>query len=335
MSILVTGGAGYIGSHTVRMLREAGRDVVVLDSLELGYEAALLGAELVVGDIRDRALVTSLCRDRAVDQVVHFAAYKNVGESMVAPEKYWLNNVAGSVDLIEAVIAAGVDRIVFSSSCSVNGTPDVVPVTEDAPIHPESVYAETKAMMERVLHWYGVTHGLRSVSLRYFNAAGASDDAAIGEDWTRSLNLVPLVMKATLGRSGPVKVFGDDYPTPDGTCIRDYVHVVDLADAHMKALSYLELGGRSIALNVGTGVGSSVMDVIRATERISGTAVPHEITPRRAGDPVSTFADPSRIREVLDWRATRDLDDIVRTAWNWHSSHLDGYGDRPLASTEA
>jgi len=326
MSILVTGGAGYIGSHTVRRLRQQGRDVVVLDSLEYGFEAALLEAEFVVGNIRDRDLVTRLCRERGVNQVVHFAAYKSVGESMEQPEKYWMNNVAGSVDLIEGVLAAGVNQIVFSSSCSVNGTPAVVPVTEDAPIHPESVYAETKAMMEKILGWYGVTNGVRAVSLRYFNAAGASEDAAIGEDWTRSLNLVPLVMKATLGRAPSVKVFGNDYPTPDGTCIRDYIHVDDLADAHIKALSYLQLGGGTTSLNVGTGVGSSVLEVIAATERITGRTVPYEIAPRRAGDPVSTYADPTRVRKVLDWEATRTLDDIIRTAWNWHSSHLDGYG---------
>ncbi len=326
MTILVTGGAGYIGSHTVRMLRARGRDVVVLDTLELGHRDALLGAELVVGDIRDRALVTEVCRSRSVTQVVHFAAYKNVGESMVVPDKYWLNNVAGTVDLVEAMLAAEVRNIVFSSSCSVNGTPPAVPVTEDAPIAPESVYAESKATVERILRWYGVTHGLTAVNLRYFNAAGASDDSAIGEDWTQSLNLIPLVMKAILGRRGPVHVFGDDYPTPDGTCIRDYIHVDDLADAHIRALTYLDQGGATVSLNVGTGIGSSVLDVIRSAERVSGRPVPYEIVARRAGDPVSTFADPTRIRSVLGWESTRSLDQIVESAWRWHSTHLDGYG---------
>ena len=325
MTILVTGGAGYIGSHTVRMLRERGRDVVVLDTLELGHRDALLGAELVVGDIHDRSLVTDLCRSRGVTQVVHFAAYKNVGESMIRPEKYWLNNVAGTVDLVEGMLAAEVRNIVFSSSCSVNGTPPTVPVTEDAPIEPESVYAESKAMVEKILGWYGVTHGLRSVSLRYFNAAGASTDAVIGEDWTYSINLVPVVMKATLGRRPPVQVFGADYPTPDGTCIRDYIHVDDLADAHIRALAYLADGGDTISLNVGTGVGSSVLDVIRATERISGQAVPYEMVERRAGDAVATYADPSLVEATLGWRATRTLDDIIASAWHWHSTHIDGY----------
>jgi UDP-glucose 4-epimerase len=327
MTILVTGGAGYIGSHTVRMLRDRGRDVVVLDSMEYGHRAALLGAELVVGNIHDRKLVRETCRSHGVTQVVHFAAYKSVGESMEQPEKYWMNNVAGTVDLVEGMMAAGVLDIVFSSSCSVNGTPAVVPVTEDAPIAPESVYAETKAMVERILGWYGVTSHVRAVNLRYFNAAGASDDAAIGEDWTQSMNLIPLMMKAMLGQRPPVQVFGTDYPTPDGTCIRDYIHVDDLADAHIRALDYLAGGGSTVSLNVGTGIGSSVLDVIRAAERVTGQTVPHELVGRRAGDPVSTFADPTKIRATLGWSPTRSLEQIVSSAWNWHSAHPDGYAE--------
>jgi UDP-glucose-4-epimerase GalE len=287
----------------------------------------VLGAELVVGNIHDRTLVTGLCRSHDVTQVVHFAAYKAVGESMEQPGRYWLNNVAGSVDLVEAVVAAGVQQLVFSSSCSVNGTPAMVPVAEDAPIAPESVYAETKAMVERILGWYGVTHGLRAVSLRYFNAAGASTDGAIGEDWTRSQNLVPLVMKATLGLRPPVQVFGTDYPTADGTCIRDYIHIEDLADAHVRALGYLSDGGETVALNVGTGVGSSVLDIIHATERISGRVVPYEIAPRRAGDPVVTYADPTKVHATLGWAAGHTLDDIIESAWHWHSTHPAGFDD--------
>ncbi len=243
-TVLVTGGAGYIGSHTVRALREAGRDVVVLDSLELGRREAVIDAPLVVGDIHDQDLVTATCNEHGVTQLVHFAAYKAVGESMEQPAKYWRNNVAGTVELVEACLASGVHDVVFSSSCSVNGTPAVVPVTETAPIHPESVYAESKAMVERILHWYGQTSDLRSVSLRYFNAAGASFDGRIGEDWTYSQNLVPLAMKALLLKDRRLSVFGDDYDTPDGTCIRDYIHVADLADAHVKALAYLGDGRR-------------------------------------------------------------------------------------------
>ena len=239
MSILVTGGAGYIGSHTVRRLTKEGREVVVLDTMEFGHRDAVIEAELVEGDIADTDLVVDLCDRRGVEQVVHFAAYKNVGESMSNPQRYWINNVAGTAKLAEALSAAGIDQIVFSSSCSVYGTPAIVPVTEAAPIQPESVYAESKATTERILRWYEQTHGLRSVSLRYFNAAGASADSRIGEDWAESLNLVPVAMKATLGRRRPLQVFGNDYPTPDGTCIRDYIHVDDLADAHAKALDYL------------------------------------------------------------------------------------------------
>ncbi len=327
MTVLVTGGAGYIGSHTVRAVRAQQRDVVVLDSMEFGHRSALLGAELIVGNIRDRNLVTEICRSHSVTQVVHFAAYKAVGESMEQPDRYWLNNVAGSVDLVEAVLAAGVKQLVFSSSCSVNGTPASNPVTEDAPIHPESVYAETKAMVERILGWYGTTHGLRAVSLRYFNAAGASSDGAIGEDWSRSQNLIPLVMKATLGKRPPVQVFGTDYPTADGTCIRDYIHIEDLADAHVRALDYLIADGPTTALNVGTGVGSSVLDIIHATERISGQTVPYEVVGRRAGDPVETYADATKVHATLGWAATHTLDDIIESAWQWHSSHPDGMPD--------
>jgi UDP-glucose-4-epimerase GalE len=243
MTVLVTGGAGYIGSHTVRALREADRDVVVLDSLELGRAEAVLDAELVVGTIQDAELVTRLCADRGVTAIVHFAAYKSVGESMQSPGKYWHNNVGGTATLVEAGLRAGVRDVVFSSSCSVYGMPAHVPVVETAAIAPESVYAETKATVERMLRWYGVIDGLRSASLRYFNAAGASSDIAIGEDWDFSINLVPLVMKAVLGVGPPVKVFGTDYETPDGTCIRDYIHVEDLADAHVRALDALERAG--------------------------------------------------------------------------------------------
>lgn len=324
MAVLVTGGAGYIGSHTVRALRAAGREVVVLDTLEFGSERALLGARLIRGDIADRELVRSTCQRHEVEQVVHFAAYKAVGESMHNPNRYWDNNVAGSAAFIDAAVQAGVRDVVFSSSCSVYGTPNSVPVDENAPIVPQSVYAETKAMVERILGWYGRTHGLRSVSLRYFNAAGASRDSEIGEDWTSSTNLVPVVMKALLGAAPPVKVFGDDYPTADGTCIRDYIHVEDLADAHVKALDRLAARADgeapALAINVGTGVGSSVLDVLAAAA-VAGRPVPHEIVGRRAGDPVATYADPARAVEVLGWRAEQDLAEIVASAYRWHVRH--------------
>jgi UDP-glucose-4-epimerase GalE len=324
MTVLVTGGAGYIGSHTVRALRSLGRDVVVLDSLEFGVESAVLDAPLVVGDVADADLVRKVVADHGVTACVHFAAYKSVGESMSDPNRYFSNNVTGSQRLIDALHGAGVEEIVFSSSCSVYGTPADVPVTEDAPLRPESVYAESKRMIESVLGWYGVCHGLRSVSLRYFNAAGASTDGAIGEDWTYTLNLVPLTMKAILGRRPPLQVFGTDYPTPDGTAIRDYIHVEDLATAHIKSLEYLERGGATTSLNVGTGVGSSVTQVIEAAERISGRPVPRTYGERRPGDPVCLYSDNRRVRATLGWEPEQGLDEIIASAWRWHAAHADG-----------
>jgi UDP-glucose-4-epimerase GalE len=222
-------------------------------------------------------------------------------------------------------VSAGVEQMVFSSSAAVYGSPARVPVTEDLEPHPESVYAETKFMIERVLKWMGETRGLRSVCLRYFNAAGASFDSRIGEDWAVTTNLVPIVMKATLGRRGPLEVFGNDYPTRDGTGERDYIHVVDLADGHVKALDYLDSGKASIACNLGTGTGSTVLEVLDATARVSGREVPHVFSPRRAGDPAVVFADPSFAEKTLGWKARYGLDEIIETAWAWHSTHIDGY----------
>ena len=318
MTTLVTGGAGYIGSHTVRLLTSQGRDVVVLDSLELGDRSRIQGVPFVEADIADERAIEKACRKYGVQDVIHFAAYKAVGESMEQPLRYYNNNVAGSIALVHALLANGVERIVFSSSAAVYGNPDHVPVNEDAPLRPESVYAETKVHVERFLTSCNAI-GLRSVSLRYFNAAGASADSSIGENWDMSQNLIPLVMKAILGASGPVRVFGNDYPTPDGTCLRDYIHVEDLAQAHINALDYLATGGTSMACNVGTGQASSVLDVLRMAEEVSGRSVPHEIAPRRPGDPTTVFADPTLVRAVLGWRATHDLREIVSSAWRWHS----------------
>lgn len=318
MTTLVTGGAGYIGSHTVRLLTSQGRDVVVLDTLELGDRSRIPGVAFVEADTADERAIERACRKYGVQDVIHFAAYKAVGESMEQPLRYYNNNVAGSIALVHALLANGVERIVFSSSAAVYGNPDHVPVNEDAPLKPESVYAETKVHVERFLSSCN-TIGLRSVSLRYFNAAGASADASIGENWDMSQNLIPLVMKAILGASGPLRVFGNDYPTPDGTCLRDYIHVEDLAQAHIKALDYLATGGTSMACNVGTGQASSVLDVLRMAEEVSGRSVPHVISPRRAGDPTTVFADPTLVRAVLGWRATHDLREIVSSAWRWHS----------------
>ena len=318
MAVLVTGGAGYIGSHTVALLSQQQRDVVVLDSLELGTRSRIGNVPFFHGNISDERLIEKICKKHNITEVIHFAAYKAVGESMEQPLRYYSNNVGGTIDLVRALLANGVERMVFSSSAAVYGNPASVPVTEDSPLLPESVYAETKAVMERFLASCDEI-GMRSVSLRYFNAAGASSDSSIGEDWSMSQNLVPLVMKAILGFSGPLNVFGNDYPTPDGTCIRDYIHVEDLADAHIKALDYLEQGGASLACNVGTGRGTSVLEVIDIAEQVSGRKVPHVVTSRRAGDPTSVYADPTLVRALLGWKATRDLRDIITSAWNWHS----------------
>ena len=318
MAVLVTGGAGYIGSHTVALLAQQQREVVVLDSLELGTKSRIGNVPFFHGNISDERLIEKICKKHNITEVIHFAAYKAVGESMEQPLRYYSNNVGGTIDLVRALLANGVERMVFSSSAAVYGNPASVPVTEDSPLLPESVYAETKAVMERFLASCDEI-GMRSVSLRYFNAAGASSDSSIGEDWSMSQNLVPLVMKAILGFSGPLNVFGNDYPTPDGTCIRDYIHVEDLADAHIKALDYLEQGGASLACNVGTGRGTSVLEVIDIAEQVSGRKVPHVVTSRRAGDPTSVYADPTLVRALLGWKATRDLRDIITSAWNWHS----------------
>ncbi len=293
---------------------------MVLDSLELSTADAVVDAPLVVGDISDESLVERICRDHDVGSIVHFAAYKNVGESMKEPSKYFHNNVDGTVHLLDAAVRSGVREFVFSSSCSVYGTPERVPVDESQSVTPESVYAETKAMVERILHWYGEVHRVRSVSLRYFNAAGASFDARIGEDWAFALNLIPVAIRALLTGDQRLQVFGDDYPTPDGTNIRDYIHVDDLATAHVASLDYLADGGATTSIGVGTGVGSSVMEVLTGIERIAGRPVPYDIVERRAGDPVTTFADPTRARELLGWEARYGLDEILETAYRWHQA---------------
>ncbi len=321
MTVLVTGGAGYIGSHTVRVLRSLDELVVVIDTLERGRESALLGAPFERGDIADEAFVEHVIREHGVTDIVHFAAYKSAGESMEHPGMYWQNNVQGTVHLVEAAVRAGVQRLVFSSSAAVYGNPASVPVDETAPLAPENVYAETKAVMEQVIEWYGHTHSLHWASLRYFNAAGAADDGSLGEDWSITTNLIPLVMKAALGAGPPVRVLGHGYPTPDGTGVRDYVHVEDLAAAHVAALDHLRRGGANLTVNLGTGRGSSVLEVLRATERVHGAPVPHEIVARRPGDPAVVYADSSRAERELKWKAVRGLDQIIESAYRWHAAH--------------
>ncbi len=324
MTIMVTGGAGYIGSHTVAHLAERGRAVVVVDSLEFGHREAIGDVPLVVADIADADALTKVIADHDVESVIHFAAYKAAGESMHEPGRYFTNNVGGTTALLETLRRTNVDKIVFSSTCAVYGSPETLPVGEGEAIHPESPYGESKYLVERILGWYDTSHGIRSVPLRYFNAAGASFDASIGEDSTFTLNLVPLVMQAALGQR-PLRVFGRDYPTPDGTNIRDYVHVVDLADAHLRALEYLEAGHPSTTINLGTGRGSSVFEVIEAAKRQSSIDIAFEVADRRPGDPVALYAETTKARQVLGWTARYGLDDIVGTAWAWHATHPAGY----------
>jgi UDP-glucose 4-epimerase len=325
MRVLVTGGAGYIGSHTVRLLRERGDSVVVLDSLEYGYAAAVGGSTLIVGSTQDQGLVRELLADHKIDSVIHFAAYKAVGESMTAPARYFDNNVNGTLCLLQAMKQEGVRNLVFSSTAAVYGTPRTLPVKESDPVAPENPYGESKLMVEQMLRWYDACHGLRSVALRYFNAAGASLDGRIGEDPRRVQNLVPLVMKAATGRAPKVQVYGTDYPTPDGTAIRDYIHVLDLADAHLRALDFLRKEDRSDIFNLGTGKGASVKEVLTTARRVSGVDIPTEYVPRRPGDPIAVYADNSKAKAALAWTPKYGLDEIVETAWRWHSLHPDGF----------
>jgi UDP-glucose 4-epimerase len=320
MLVLVTGGAGYIGSHTVRLLRERGYDVLVLDSMEFGHQEAIGDTPLVRGNIADSALLDRLFAEHPIAAVIHFAAYKAAGESMEQPGRYFQNNVCGTLALLEAMTRAGVGRFIFSSSCSVYGTPDVLPVSEANPLHPESPYAESKRMVEQMLHWFDVVHKLRFVSLRYFNAAGAALDGSIGEDPTFTLNLIPLVMKAALGKIPAVQVFGTDYPTPDGTGIRDYIHVSDLIGAHALALAHLRSGGDSSIFNCGYGHGFSVRQVAQAVERAAGVRLTVKELPRRAGDPPAIVSNPAKLKAALGWKPQHDsLDEIVTSALAWES----------------
>jgi UDP-glucose 4-epimerase len=324
MTVLVTGGAGYIGSHTVKLLRARGRDVVVLDDLSTGHASLVVDAPLVVGRVQDGELVARVVAAHGVEACIHFAASKAAGESVSVPTEYFANNTCGTLSLLDALQAGGVTRFVFSSTAAVYGTPGELPVPEDHELHPESPYGESKLLVERMLPWVEAAHGLRWVTLRYFNAAGAAADGSVGEDFSVTTNLVPLVMKAALGRREPLQVFGTDYPTPDGTCVRDYVHVDDLAEAHLAALEHLERGGESTAVNLGTGTGSSVLEVLAAAERAIGRPVPYVLAGRRAGDPSAVYADNARARTLLGWAPTRSLDEIVASAWAWHTAHPDG-----------
>jgi UDP-glucose 4-epimerase len=325
MRVLVTGGAGYIGSHTVKVLRERGDQVVVLDTMEFGHRAAIGNTTLVVGSTHDQGLVKEVVADHRIEAVIHFAAYKAAGESMSMPAKYFDNNVIGTLRLLEAVRQEGVRHFVFSSTAAVYGTPKTLPVKETDELHPENPYGESKLMVEQMLRWFDASHGLRFASLRYFNAAGAVLDGAIGEDPRRVQNLVPLVMKAATKRAPSIKVYGTDYPTPDGTAIRDYIHVMDLADAHARALDFLRAQDRSEIFNLGTGKGASVKEVLELSRSTSGVDIPAEYADRRPGDPVAVYADNTKARTVLGWEPRHGLQEIIASAWKWHSTHPDGY----------
>jgi UDP-arabinose 4-epimerase len=321
-SILVTGGAGYIGSHACKALARAGYLPVVYDNLSRGHREAVRWGPLVEADVADRARLRAAFAEHRVAAVMHFAAFAYVGESVGDPALYYRNNLCGTLALLEAMRESGVGEIVFSSTCATYGTPEAVPIRETAAQYPVNPYGETKLAIERALHWYGEAYGLRSVSLRYFNAAGADPDGEIGEDHAPETHLVPLVLQAALGRRAAIEVYGTDYPTPDGTAIRDYIHVADLAAAHLRAIERLRAGGAGIALNLGTGQGRSVREVIAAAEAVSGRKVPARDAPRRPGDPPVLVADPSLAYATLGWRAEQSsIETIIGTALAWHTRH--------------
>ncbi len=318
LNVLVTGGAGYIGSHTAKALAAEGHGPVVLDDLSAGHTEAVRWGHFVHAGIGDRDAVEAVLRDHRIDAVIHFAANAYVGESMHDPGKYFRNNVTGTLGLLEAMQACDVRTIVFSSSCATYGIPDQVPITESTPQAPINPYGESKLICERFLRWFGECHGFRWAALRYFNAAGADPDGEIGEDHDPETHLIPLVIGAALGFRPDVRVFGTDYPTDDGTAVRDYVHVTDLAEAHVRALGYLHGGGESVALNLGTGRGWSVREVIDSVARVAARPVPVVDSPRRPGDPPVLIADVGLAAQRLGWHARfTEIDDIVATAVRW------------------
>ncbi len=327
--IMVVGGAGYIGSHCSRILADRGYEVVVVDNLSTGHRKALdARATFYEGDIRDFAFLDRVFKKEKVDAVVHFAAKSLVGVSMKEPIDYFDNNVNGTLVLLKAMVANEVKKIVFSSSAAVYGEQKVLPITEEAIPNPECTYGETKLQMEKMMKWADIAYGVRYVSLRYFNVAGALDNGEIGEDHNPETHLIPLILQVPLKKRPQISIFGDDYPTPDGTCIRDYIHVVDLIDAHIKALEYLFAGNKSDIFNLGSENGFSVKEMIQSAEKVVGQAIPQEVVSRRPGDPAILIASSKKAQEILHWKPRYTLDQMIETAYKFHKSHLNGYEDK-------
>ena len=320
-TILVTGGSGYIGSHTVKALQQVGYEVLILDNLVYGHQdiAEILGAELIVGDTNDRDLLDQLFSDRPISAVMHFAAYAYVGESVTQPDKYYRNNVVGTLTLLEAMVAANIKTFVFSSTCATYGVPQQTPITEDHPQAPINPYGATKLMVERILQDFDVAYGLKSVIFRYFNAAGADPNGVIGEDHNPETHLIPLILLTALGKRDAITVYGSDYPTPDGTCLRDYIHVTDLAEAHVLGLQYLLNSKKSEIFNLGNGNGFSVKKVIDTAKQVTGKPIKVLFGDRRAGDPPALVGSSEKAKKILNWQPKyADLNLILQHAWQWH-----------------
>lgn len=328
MPILVLGGAGYIGSHAVHQLIDEKKDVIVIDNLQTGHEEALHPeATFYNGDIRDIDFLRDVFTHETIDAVIHFAANSLVGESMEKPLAYFENNVYGTQVLLQVMAEFGTKYIVFSSSAATYGEPEQIPITEDMPTNPTSTYGETKRIMERMMHWAAQAHDIHYVSLRYFNVAGARPTGEIGEDHRPETHLVPIILQTALRQRDHITIFGDDYPTEDGTCIRDYVHVEDLIQAHIKALAYLQKGGKSDIFNLGSSQGFSVNDMIDAARSVTQHDIPTQIGTRRTGDPSTLIAASDKARNILGWHpAKTSIETIMNDAWNWHQSHPQGYG---------
>lgn len=327
MTILVLGGAGYIGSHTVYELIDNGEDVVIIDNLLTGHKEAIHPkARFYKGDIRDREFLDDVFKKEKIDAVIHFAACSLVGESMEKPLKYYDNNLCGTKILLDSMVANGIDKIVFSSTAATYGEPEKVPILETDRTEPTNTYGETKLSMEKMFKWVGKAHGIRYVSLRYFNACGAHISGQIGEDHTPESHLIPLILQVPNGKREYISIFGDDYDTKDGTCVRDYIHVTDLAQAHILAVKYLQTGNESNIFNLGNGVGFTVKEVIDTARKVTSHPIPAKITPRRAGDPAQLIASSEKAKEILGWTPEHNsLEEIISTAWNWHKNHPNGF----------